>query len=235
MNCLVSTTYIVCIWSKIEFSVYIKGYIPFVWQTYFSITQSDTYRFTWQHTPAHATQWMKLLFHPLSAASLMRSRSLSRSSANEEGRVVFPVTKSMLKVQDSGLRHRAFVELLLVAFVGRKRRETPYRHVDTVKGKSWENGAATTERLFRSCLRALGRVLSLAYTTEWCTMHCRRPPVSTPNRNSFHPFSRTCYSPPQLLARVTPSSHLFLSPSLSFRPCRFVFSTPGRISPRDHA
>lgn len=67
--------------------------------------------------------------------------SLARART-KKGRVVFRVTKSMLKAQDSRLRHRAFVELLFVGSAGRKRRKTPYRHVDMVKGKSGENSVA---------------------------------------------------------------------------------------------
>lgn len=184
-----------------------------------------------QHIPVHATQWVKLLFHPLSAASLMRSRSLSRLSANEEGRVVFRVTKSMLKTQDSELRHRAFVELLVVTSTG-QRKETPYRHVDTVKGKSGERTALRSDgRKALSSLFASSRESSVT-RIYYGAMHCRRLPLPT---NSFHLFSRTCCPPLQLVSRVTSPSHLFLSPSLSFHPRWFVFSVSGRISPRDHA
>lgn len=154
----------------------------------------------------------------------MRSRSLSRSSANEEGKC--RLSRNEINAQGAGLGapaqsfRRASPRLL-------RRPETKGNAVSPRRyGQRKVGGeqcrAVTTERLFRPCLRALGRVLSLAYTTEWCAMHCRHPPSSTPNRNSFHPFSRTCLSSSAALSRN------ILFPSLSLSLC-LLPSSPVRL------
>lgn len=106
----------------------------------------------------------------------MRSRLLSRSSANGEGRA--RLSRNEINAQGTGLRHRAFVELLLVVTsTGRKRRETPYRHVDTVKGKSGE-ASRSDDRKALSSLFASSRESSVTRIYYSVVRDaCRRPPV----------------------------------------------------------
>lgn len=172
---------------------------------------------------------------------MTHSRVRAGSRLSEAGRVAFRVTKSMLKAQDSSTLVQRFLVLVVVVVVvrsGRKRKETLYRHVETVKGKPGERSRARDRKalssLFaRSRESSVTRILRSARSRASCCIAARLS-----DRNSFHPF------PPHplassLLFRATlsrePSSsspcfHSSLSPSLRIylrHPRRFVFPAPG--------
>lgn len=118
--------------------------------------------------------FVELLFHPLSVrdASLTRSgRSLSLSPESEAERVAFP--RNEINAQGTrtrALRHRereaAGAAPPRPRRAGRKRKETLYRHVETVKGKPGENGVA------RARPRQKGPfVLVCALQGEFCHSH----------------------------------------------------------------
>lgn len=173
----------------------------------------------------------------------MRSRSLSRSSANEEG----TCRPSLNEINAQGAELGAPGTELSPSFSsssplpagneGKRRAVSPRRYGQRKVGRE-RHGIA--QRRQKGSF-----VLVCELQGEFCHSHILRrvvrdalpplsaPPLSsTPNRNSFHPFSRTCCSPS---LRNIVSLSLSLSLSRYFHPRRFVFSALGRISPRDHA
>ena len=144
-------------------------------------------RYTNMHQFTHdpPPQRKELVFYPLNATSLMmRSTPKPRSLLSfelEERRVVFRVTKSMFKVQDSSFGMYSSLLLFLRrsrrAAAGRKRKETPYRPMSRRSKENRENGirarAAVTERPFSSCLRAPGRgsVTRMYYSQAGALLH----------------------------------------------------------------
>lgn len=109
------------------------------------------------------------------------------------------------------------------------------------RSKENRENARAIERPFRPCLRALGRVLSLAYSGARAHARAAALPLVYPDRNSFHPFpphppARRLFAPLQnyVLSRTILFFSLLSLLSLSLSICiylrhprRFVFPAPG--------